>query len=98
MLGRSSARPRRSTGRDLSPMRKAEAEITLGVVAARRSDLDAAAAYGAQALTKSRTSGPSLLMVGSELDTVLRERYPRSQESADFHDALAHATRAAEAS
>ena len=27
-------------GRELSPMRKSEAEITLGVVAARRGDLD----------------------------------------------------------
>lgn len=79
-------------GHDLSPMRKAEAEITLGVTAARRGDLDSAVEYGALALNKGRVSGPSLLMVGSELDNVLQARYPKSQQSDDFHDALRHAT------
>jgi hypothetical protein len=80
-------------GRDLSPMRTAEAQITLGVVAARRGDLDAAAEFGAKALDKRRVCGPSLLMVGSELDHVLRERYPGSQQAQDFHGALIDATR-----
>lgn len=85
-------------GRDLSPMRKAEAEITLGVVAARRGDPDAAAKYGEQALNKRRVSGPSLLMVGSELDQTLSARYPGSSQAREFHDALVAATRDAEAS
>lgn len=85
-------------GRELSPMRKAEAEITLGVVAARRGDLDTAAQFGEKALSKQRVCGPSLLMVGSELDDVLRTRYPESPQAHDFHDALISATRVAEAS
>lgn len=80
-------------GRDLSPMRKAEAQITLGVAAARAGDLSRAVQYGVQALDKDRVSGPSLLMVGSELDNVLRERYPESPEARDFHDALIVTTR-----
>jgi transcriptional regulator with XRE-family HTH domain len=51
-------------GTPLSPMRKAEAEITLGVVAARNGDLEGAISCGRQALTIDRRSGPSLLLVG----------------------------------
>lgn len=79
-------------GRDLSPMRKVEAEITLGVTAARRGDLDAAVEYGALALDKECVSGPSLLMVGSGLDKVLQARSPEAQQSEDLHDALRRAT------
>lgn len=87
---------RKSTGydgRDLSPMRKAEAELTLGVVAARRGDPALAAEYGAKALSKARVSGPSLLMVGSELSVALAERFPDAQETRDFEAALVDATR-----
>lgn len=80
-------------GSDLSPMRKAEAELTLGVVAARQGEPALAAEYGAKALGKTRVSGPSLLMVGSELGAVLRERYPAAQETRDFEAALVDATR-----
>ncbi len=80
-------------GRDLSPMRKAEAELTLAVVAARRGEATVAAEYGAKALGKARVSGPSLLMVGSELSAVLHERFPAAQETRDFDAALVDATR-----
>lgn len=75
-------------GRETSPMRRAEAEITLGVVAARAGDPDAAARFGASALSKERLSLPSLLRVAGELDRVLRERYPTSAGTRDFSDAL----------
>ncbi|MDQ3577178.1 MAG: XRE family transcriptional regulator, partial [Actinomycetota bacterium] len=57
-------------GTDRSPMRKAEATLTLAVVAARRGDLAAAVKQGQDALAIDRRSQPSLLMVGSELDEV----------------------------
>jgi hypothetical protein len=82
-------------GTPLSPMRKAEAEITLGVVAARNGDLEGAISCGRQALTIDRRSGPSLLLVGSELDEALRERYPNEPEVQDFHNALVAVTRSA---
>jgi hypothetical protein len=39
-------------GEVLAPMRKAEAEITLGVVAARNGDIDQALAFGRDALLR----------------------------------------------
>lgn len=54
-------------GDERSPMRNAEARITLGVVAARAGDLDTATDFGLRALSNSRRSMPSLVMVASEL-------------------------------
>jgi transcriptional regulator with XRE-family HTH domain len=54
-------------GTERAPMRIAEARITLGVVSARRGDIDGAVAYGRSALSGQRQSLPSLLMVSSEL-------------------------------
>ncbi len=50
-----------------SPMRNAEARLTLGVVAARRGDFELALSLGRDAIATNRKSQPSLLMVGSEL-------------------------------
>ena len=66
---------RRSTNPEgvvVAPMRKAEAELTLGVIAARQGDLDVASELGINALQDGRTSRPSLLMVAGELDEELR--------------------------
>ena len=79
-------------GTNLSPMRKAEAELTLGVISARSGSLEDALSYGQQALAVERRSQPSLLMVGSELDLALRQRFPNSSEVQDFHNALAAVT------
>jgi hypothetical protein len=57
------------------PMRIAEAQITLGVVAAREGDLDEAVAYGHHAMTTGRKSLPSLAMVSQDLAGVLADRY-----------------------
>jgi len=75
-------------GRDLAPMRRAEAEITLGVIAARSGALEEAISYGHKALSIDRRSRPSLLMVSSELDRALRERYPDNSEVHAFHATL----------
>lgn len=57
----------RPDGVERSPMRNAEARITLAVVAARAGDPDAALDYGLQALEGDRRSAPSLTLVAHEL-------------------------------
>jgi tetratricopeptide (TPR) repeat protein len=54
-------------GQERSPMRIAEARVTLGVVSARQGDIEGAVAHGRAALAGERRSLPSLLMVSSEL-------------------------------
>ena len=54
-------------GTERSPMRIAEARVTLGVVSARQGDLEAAVTHGRAALTGMRRSLPHLLMVSTEL-------------------------------
>ena len=56
-----------ANGQERSPMRNAEAHVTLGVAAARSGDLDAAVEHGHDALNGARKSIPSLLMVSGEL-------------------------------
>lgn len=73
---------------DISPIRKAEAELTLGVVAARHGTVDDALGYGHKALSIDRRSQPTLLMVGSELDRALRQRYPDNAGVQQFHRSL----------
>ena len=60
-------------GRERSPMRNAEAHVTLAVAAARSGDVDAALVQGYDALRGSRRSVPTLRMVGAELGGVLAE-------------------------
>ncbi|WP_419703757.1 hypothetical protein [Promicromonospora sp. NFX87] len=57
----------RPDGVERSPMRNAEARITLAVVAARAGDADAALDYGVDALAGDRRSAPSLALVAHEL-------------------------------
>ena len=85
---------RKTTGPDgssRSPMRRAEAELTLGVVTARRGELEQALAHGQQALAISRRCQPSLFMVGSELVQAIEERFPGDPGGRDFRNALAEA-------
>ena len=78
-------------GSSRSPMRRAEAELTLGVVAARRGELREALAYGYTALDISRRCEPALLMVASELAAAVEERYPGDPGARDFRAAIAEA-------
>lgn len=52
----------------IAPMRHAEAQLTLAVVAARQGEVEEASSLGIQALQSGRQSRPSLLLVGSELE------------------------------
>lgn len=54
-----------------APMRRSEALLTLGTVAARRGELDVAVGYGLPALSDPRQCKPSLLLVAADLDAEL---------------------------
>ncbi|MEY8043595.1 helix-turn-helix transcriptional regulator [Saccharopolyspora cebuensis] len=71
-----------------SPMRRSEALLTLGVVAARDGDLDTAVHRGTTALGDPRQCLPSLLTVAADLHTALQ---PHTHEpvTAPWRDALA---------
>ncbi len=64
---------RSANGEQRSPMRNAEAHVTMGVVAARAGDVDAAIEHGRTALLGPRRSLPSLLMVSRELAAEVAE-------------------------
>lgn len=70
------------------PMRIAEAQVTLGVVAAREGDLDEAVTHGQRALGGDRKSLPSLTMVAQDLSQVLRERYQGEPEADAYLEQL----------
>ncbi|SES37941.1 hypothetical protein SAMN05216188_14611 [Lentzea xinjiangensis] len=71
-------------GRKKSPMRIAEAQVTLGVAAAREGDLEQALARGRQALSGDRKSLPSLAMVARDLEAVLKDRYEDEPEAREY--------------
>jgi len=71
-----------------SPMRLAEVYITLGLVYAKRGDLDAAVEAGSRALTFERKSGPSLIIRAAELDKTIFEKFPNTRRAKEFDDQL----------
>jgi hypothetical protein len=75
-------------------MRNAEARLTLGVVAARLGDLEAAADYGEQALSGGRKSLPSLLMCSRELGNAMLQVDGKSPAVTAYLDNLRAATEA----
>src|SRR6266851_10479796 len=79
-----------STGFERTPMRNAEARITLGVISAREGELELALDYGRQAIAGERLSVPSLLMVSGELATIVSDRYPTDPTATDYLDQLKH--------
>ncbi|GAA1357328.1 hypothetical protein [Streptomyces beijiangensis] len=89
---------RMSTGPDgteISPMRAAEARLTLGVAAARTGEIEEAVGMGTAALAADRKSLPSLLLVANELDKELRARFPREASTRDFDERILTITRGA---
>ncbi|MCX9191025.1 hypothetical protein C3Y87_06300 [Carbonactinospora thermoautotrophica] len=68
------------------PMRYAETKIGLGVIAARRGDLEQAVANGLEALGIERKSGPSLMARAQELLVVLNDRYPKERLTAEYRE------------
>lgn len=75
-------------GQERSPMRNAEARVTLGVIAARDGDLEQAVNFGEQALGGERKSLPSLLMCSRELGNALREADNKHPAVASYLDHL----------
>jgi hypothetical protein len=75
-------------GTERAPMRSAEAQITLGVVAARQGHLEQAVHCGEPALNAQRRSLPSLIMVSRDLTRVLRDRYASEPATRTYLDQL----------
>lgn len=75
-------------GKERAPMRIAEAQITLGVVAARTGDLDEALSHGRRALGIDRRSLPHLAMLAQDLAAVLTAEYPNADAAAEYLDEL----------
>jgi transcriptional regulator with XRE-family HTH domain len=69
-----------------APMRQAEAQLTLAVIAARKGEADEASSLGIQALQDGRQSRPTLLMVAGELQQELRTY--GTGTGAEFRDLL----------
>ncbi|MFF8394297.1 hypothetical protein [Streptomyces sp. NPDC016172] len=73
---------------DRSPMRNAEARVTLGVTAAREGDLEQALIMGARALEGDRKSVPSLIMTSRELAAEMRRRCAAEPAAQDYLNRL----------
>ncbi|WP_415937978.1 XRE family transcriptional regulator [Streptomyces sp. 039-1] len=71
-------------GRERSPMRNAEARVTLGVTAARDGDLEQALTMGKRALEGDRQSVPSLIMTSRELAAEMKRRYATEPSAQDY--------------
>lgn len=71
-------------GHERSPMRNAEARVTLGVTAAREGDLEQALVMGERALEGDRKSVPSLIMTSRELAAEMRRRYSKEAGAQDY--------------
>ena len=69
-----------------SPMRIAEVHITLGIIRARRGNLEGAVESGSHALTYDRKSGPSLLIRAGELNKLMTEKYPGTRQAREFDE------------
>jgi transcriptional regulator with XRE-family HTH domain len=80
-------------GKELAPMRMAEARLTLGFSAARKGELEEAVTVGESAFSAERKSMPSLLMVAGELKSELVTRYPREVPTRDYCEKLTELTR-----
>ena len=77
-----------ASGWERSPMRNAEARITLGVVAARRGDVEQAVHQGSTALLGERKSVPSLALCSRELAGLLSQRYARTPATEAYQEQL----------
>lgn len=75
-------------GKELAPMRMAEARLTLGVSAARSGELEEAVTVGESAFSSERKSLPTLFMVAGELESELTARYPKETPTKDYREKL----------
>ena len=81
-------------GAEKSPMRMAEARVTLGVVAARRGDVEQAVDYGEWALKAPRQSLPSLLLVSRELAAIVDREFSTEATGQGYLEHLNELSRA----
>jgi hypothetical protein len=88
------ARHTRPDGTTNAPMRSSNARLDLSLVYARRGDLEAAVEEALTAFGYERTTLPSLVYRGTEVNRVLRERYPGERRADEFHERLTTARRA----
>ncbi|MEU1725346.1 hypothetical protein [Nonomuraea sp. NPDC005692] len=84
----------RPDGTSNAPMRVADAHIDLGIVHARRGELDAAVEEGIAAFDIDRRSLTDLVNRAGDLDRVLRQRYRREALAEEFHERFVTARRA----
>lgn len=84
----------RPDGSSNAPMRVADAHIDLGIVHARRGDLDAAIEHGMAAFDFERRSLTDLINRAGDLDRILRQRYRRESFAQEFHERFAVGRRA----
>jgi hypothetical protein len=75
-------------GQTRHPMRIAETRCTLGILAARRHDLEQAVYFGLAALAADRVSIPTLRARLAELEVVLTAGFPGERRTAEFLDRL----------
>jgi tetratricopeptide (TPR) repeat protein len=83
----------RSDGTSNAPMRTAQTRIDLGIIAARRGDLDQAVTYGMSAFEFDRKSMSDLISRSADLDRLLRARYPGERLAQEYHEHHQHAKR-----
>jgi hypothetical protein len=84
-------------GREMAPMRMAEARLTLGAVAARAGELEEAVDVALTAFRARRRSLPSLLMVAKEVGDELRRQDPTGRPVLEFREAVLAVTAGPEA-
>ncbi|MCW2878332.1 MAG: hypothetical protein JWQ95_2432 [Sphaerisporangium sp.] len=84
----------RPDGTSNAPMRVADAHIDLGIIHARRGDLDAAVEQGLAAFDIERRSLIDLVNRAGDLDRVLRQRYRHEALAEGFHERFITARRA----
>ncbi|MCW2880236.1 MAG: hypothetical protein JWQ95_4336 [Sphaerisporangium sp.] len=84
----------RPDGTSNAPMRVADAHIDLGIIDARRGDLDAAVHQGLTAFDIERKSLIDLVNRAGDLDRVLRQSYRHEAVAEEFHERFITARRA----
>ncbi|TMR09848.1 hypothetical protein ETD86_41895 [Nonomuraea turkmeniaca] len=84
----------RPDGTSNAPMRVADAHIDLGIIHARRGDLDAAADEGLAAFDIDRRSLTDLVNRAGDLDRILQQRYRKDALATEFHERFVTARRA----
>jgi tetratricopeptide (TPR) repeat protein len=84
----------RPDGTSNAPMRIADAHIDLGIIHARRGNLDAAVEQGLAAFDIERKSLTDLVNRAADLDRILRQRYRRETLFGEFHERYINAKHA----